>query len=132
MTIHTFNEVIFSCKSSLLINVKFKKSKYAQNKMKSMSRASVLGHLSCRILLWRVMDNFSSTFFNKFVMEIYHFQTSFFTEIREIVRSDDLSQFDCLIYQKGNLLDKLLKTAGGLKVVGSFDEEDQVLFRLFL
>jgi len=54
------------------------------------------------------------------------FQTSFFTEIREIVRSDDLSQFDCLIYQKGNLLDKLLRTSGRLKDVGSFDEEDQV------
>ena len=54
----------------------------------------------------------------------YFFQTSFFTEIREIVRPEDLSRFDCLIYQRGNLLDKLLR--GRSKVVGSYDEEDQV------
>jgi hypothetical protein len=50
-------------------------------------------------------------------------QTSFFTEIREIVRPEDLPRFDCLIYQRGNLLDKLLRRS---KVVRSYDDDDQV------
>lgn len=58
------------------------------------------------------------------------FQTSFFTEIREIVRPEDLPRFDCLIYQRGNLLDKLLRGSGSggrSKVVGSYDDDDQVI-----
>ncbi len=59
-----------------------------------------------------------------------NFQASFFTEIREIVRPEDLPRFDCLIYQRGNLLDKLLRgasaSASRAKVSGSYDEDDQV------
>ena len=36
-------------------------------------------------------------------------QTSFFTEIREVVRQEDLAIFDHLIYKRGTLLDKLLR-----------------------
>ena len=41
--------------------------------------------------------------------ELFLLQTSFFTEIREIVRHEDLPIFDHLIYKRGTLLDKLLR-----------------------
>ena len=41
--------------------------------------------------------------------ELFLLQTSFFTEIREIVRHEDLLIFDHLIYKRGTLLDKLLR-----------------------
>ena len=40
---------------------------------------------------------------------MFLWKTSFFTEIREVVRHEDLAIFDHLIYQRGSLLDKLLR-----------------------
>ena len=61
----------------------------------------------CRPLFLFTLNNSIEHNFIKY--EYFFQQSSFFTEIREIVHHEDLPYFDQLIYKRGNLLDKLLR-----------------------
>ena len=57
--------------------------------------------------IFNTLKNIHGHYFIKY--EYFFQQSSFFTEIREIVHHEDLPYFDQLIYKRGNLLDKLLR-----------------------